>query len=261
VSGSVAVAGLSARRGRKTVLDGVSIEVPRGEITALLGSNGAGKSSLVAVLGGLLAPSAGSVSLDGTPITGLSPERIRRAGLAVVPEGHRVLTDLTIADNLRVGLSHLRRREQGSRTDAVLERFPELGERLGQDAGSLSGGQQQMLAIAQALVAEPRYVVVDELSLGLAPIVVDRLRDVLVELAAGGVGVLLIEQFTMLALSISTRAYVLRNGRLVLEGAAEELREEPSTLADAYLETSHVDPARDILSPASGEGSGEAGAQ
>jgi branched-chain amino acid transport system ATP-binding protein len=258
VSERVAVEGISARRGRRMVLEEVSLEVPRGEITALLGSNGAGKSSLVAVLGGLLAPTAGTVSVDGVRITGLSPERIRRAGLAVVPEGHRVLADLSVADNLRVGVSHLRRRDQAARTAAVLERFPELGERLGQDAGSMSGGQQQMLAIAQALVAEPRYIVVDELSLGLAPIVVDRLRDVLVELAAAGVGVLLIEQFTLLALSISSRAYVLRNGKLVLEGTATELRDDPTALADAYLETSHVDPARDILAPASGDGSGEA---
>jgi branched-chain amino acid transport system ATP-binding protein len=248
VSEAVVVAGLSARRGRRPVLEDVSLSVPRGQITALLGSNGAGKSSLVAVLGGLLPPSAGTVSLDGEAITGRSPERIRRAGLAVVPEGHRVLTDLTVADNLRAALSQLRRRDQAARTAAVLERFPELGERLGQAAGSLSGGQQQMLAIAQALVAEPRYVVVDELSLGLAPIVVDRLRDVLVQLAADGVGVLLIEQFTLLALQIASRAYVLRNGRLVLEGAAEELREDPSALADAYLETPHVDPTLEIVS-------------
>jgi branched-chain amino acid transport system ATP-binding protein len=227
--------------------------VPRGQITALLGSNGAGKSSLVAVLGGLLSPSAGTVSLDGEEVTGRSPERIRRDGLAVVPEGHRVLTDLTVADNLRASLSQLRRRDQAARTEAVLERFPELGERLGQAAGSLSGGQQQMLAIAQALVAEPRYIVIDELSLGLAPIVVDRLRDVIVELAADGVGVLLIEQFTLLALEIASRAYVLRNGRLVLEGAGDELRNDPSALAHAYLETPHVDPALEIVSPAEGD--------
>ncbi|WCB95273.1 High-affinity branched-chain amino acid transport ATP-binding protein LivF [Baekduia alba] len=229
------IADARVRRGRREVLHGVSLTIEPGAVTALLGPNGAGKSSLVALLGGLLSSSTGDVALDGRSLRGLTPDRIRAAGLAIVPEGHRVLAELTVEDNLRAGLAAVRRRDQRERIDAVLERLPELGERLGQRAGSLSGGQQQMLAVAQALAARPRYLVVDELSLGLAPAVVRRLAQVLVDLAGTGVGVLLIEQFTSLALEVSTNAYVLQGGRVTLAGTAAALREDRAALADAYL--------------------------
>jgi branched-chain amino acid transport system ATP-binding protein len=223
------------RRGRREVLHGVSLTIAPGAITALLGPNGAGKSTLVAMLAGLLPAAAGTVTLDGLGLTGLAPDRIRAAGLSVVPEGHRVLGDLTVEDNLRAGLAGVRRGDQRARIDAVLERLPELRERLGQRAQSLSGGQQQMLAIAHALVCDPRYLVVDELSLGLAPTVVHRLAQVVVDLAATGIGILLIEQFTSLALSVSTDAYVMQGGRITLQGPAAGLSEDREALADAYL--------------------------
>jgi branched-chain amino acid transport system ATP-binding protein len=235
VSAGIVVTGLCAKRANRPVLSNVSLHIPPGEITALLGSNGAGKSTLVAVIAGLLRPTAGKISVDGARVTGLSPQGIRGLGVAVVPEGHRVLAELSVEDNLRASLSTVRRRSQAERIRAALERFPELRDHLRKDAGSLSGGQQQMLALAQALAVPPRYLVVDELSLGLAPILVDRLKRSIQDLATEGVGVLLIEQFTMLALEVSARAYVLQRGQLTLEGSSQDLRADRAALARAYL--------------------------
>lgn len=229
------VSNLVVRRGNKVVADDLSITVEAGSITALLGPNGAGKSSLVLALAGVLPVERGSVSIDGITLTGRSPEAVRRAGLAAVPEGHRVLAGLSVDDNLRAaGFSH----SPGALRhilDEVYATFPELAERRPQKAGSMSGGQQQMLAIGQALVAKPSFVLIDEMSLGLAPLIVKRLMGVLDSLAASGVGVLLIEQFTHLALQHANRAYVMNRGRIVYDGLAGEIRERPEILHEAYL--------------------------
>ena len=229
------VSNLVVRRGNKAVANDLSITVESGSITALLGPNGAGKSSLVLALAGVLPVEQGSVTIDGVTLTGRSPEAVRRAGLAAVPEGHRVLAGLNVDDNLRAaGFSHSPTALRPI-LDEVYATLPELAERRPQKAGSMSGGQQQMLAIGQALVARPAFVLIDEMSLGLAPLIVKRLMGVLDNLAASGVGVLLIEQFTHLALKHANRAYVMNHGRIVYDGLAEEIRERPEILHGAYL--------------------------
>ena len=221
------------RAGRLVVRD-VTLQVRPGAVTALLGPNGAGKSSLVLAMAGVLRPARGVLTLDGRDLTGRRPEQIRSAGLAVVPEGHRVLGNLSVADNLRVAGSRLPRARFAAQRDEVLKLFPEIEEFLGRPAGRLSGGQQQMVALAQAMMSAPKVLVVDELSLGLAPIVVRRLAPALEHIAETGVGVLLIEQFTSLALSIADRGYVLVRGQVCLEEQAATLRAQPELIAAAY---------------------------
>ncbi len=221
-------------RGGRLVVREASLAVPRGEITALLGPNGAGKSSLVLAVAGVVRASAGSIRAGGADLAGRRPEQIRQAGVATVPEGHRVLGDLSVADNLRVAAARLPRRDRPAALERVYEIFGELRDLGDRRAGSLSGGQQQMLALAQAIVAHPSYLIVDELSLGLAPVVVRRLVPALREIAAQGVGVLLIEQFTSLALDVATTAHVLVRGRIRLSEPAGVLREQPERLAASY---------------------------
>jgi branched-chain amino acid transport system ATP-binding protein len=216
------------------VVRGATLEVRRGEITALLGPNGAGKSSLVLAVAGVVHPAEGSIRAGGVELAGRRPEKIRGAGVATVPEGHRVLGDLTVADNIRVAAARLPRRARPAALARVHEIFGELRELGDRRAGSLSGGQQQMLALAQAIVCDPKYLVVDELSLGLAPVVVRRLVPALRAIADQGVGVLLIEQFTALALGVSTTAHVLVRGRIRLSEAADVLRRQPELLAASY---------------------------
>lgn len=225
---------VSVARAGRAIVHGASLTVPAGEITALLGPNGAGKSSLVLAIAGVLQPTGGTVTVDGADITGRRPERIRRAGVATVPEGHRVLGDLSVADNLRVAAGPLARSARAEALARVLSLFDELRALGDRRAGSLSGGQQQMLALAQAVIGRPRYLVVDELSLGLAPVVVRRLVPALQELAREGAGVLLIEQFTSLALGVATRAHVLVRGRIRLSESAARLRERPELLERSY---------------------------
>jgi branched-chain amino acid transport system ATP-binding protein len=225
---------LTVRRAGRDVVHGVSLEVPAGAVTALLGPNGAGKSSLVLALCGVLRPTSGSVRLGDRELVGLRPERIRQAGLATAPEGHRVLGDLTVLDNLRVAGARLDRRHRAAGLDRVLGLFPELRDLAGRRGSRLSGGEQQMLALAQALLDQPRYLVIDELSLGLAPVVVRRLAPTLSAIAAAGTGVLLIEQFTHVALSVATRASVLVRGRIRLTDTAANLRADPDRLRSAY---------------------------
>lgn len=224
----------SVARGGRVVVRDVSLTVPIGEITALLGPNGAGKSSLVLAVAGVLPVAGGTIRAGATRLTGRRPERVRAAGIATVPEGHRVLGDLSVDDNLRVAAGRLPRGERDAARKRVLDLFGELRELGERRAGSLSGGQQQMLALGQAVIGQPRYLIVDELSLGLAPVVVRRLVPALHEIARQGVGVLLIEQFTSLALSVATNAHVLVRGSLRLSEAAETLREQPELLADSY---------------------------
>jgi branched-chain amino acid transport system ATP-binding protein len=213
----------------------VSLRVPSGEITALLGPNGAGKSTLVLAIGGVLKPATGRVTLDGTVLTGRRPEKVRDAGLAIVPEGRRLLTDLTVEENLRVATYTLARNEAEEARERALEMFPELKTRLRTHARSLSGGEQQMVVLAQALVSSPRYIVIDELSLGLAPVVLNRLLPTIESLAQSGIGVLLIEQFATVALSLANRAHIMESGTLQYSGTAEELKRSPELLHNAYL--------------------------
>jgi branched-chain amino acid transport system ATP-binding protein len=218
---------VSVARGGRQVIRGVSLDVPPGEVTALLGPNGAGKSTLVLAIGGVL--------LGDQDLTRRRPEAIRRAGVAIVPEGRRLLPQLTVEDNLRVATYALARQDEQEAIRRAVELFPSLERRWKAQAGSLSGGEQQMVVLAQALVSRPSFIVVDELSLGLAPVVVKRLAPTLVEVAASGVGVLLIEQFAHVALGLARSAYVIEGGRIRYQGDAQELRAHPERLQSAYL--------------------------
>ena len=234
-AGMLTLRDLVVARGGRDVVRGVSLDVAAGEVTALLGPNGAGKSSMVLALGGVLPLKAGEVMLGDHNLAGRRPERIRRAGLAIVPEGRRLLPDLTVEDNLRIATYSMPAREARSGRKRALEMFPELEKRLPNQARALSGGEQQMVVLAQALVSEPRFVIIDELSLGLAPVVVQRLIPTIARVAEAGIGVLLIEQFATVALAMSNRAYVMEGGRIQYSGEAKELREKPELLHSAYL--------------------------
>ena len=227
--------GVCVVRGGRTVVKDVTITVPAGQVTALLGPNGAGKSSLVLAVGGVLRPRPGSVSLDGSELAGKRPEKIRAAGVAIVPEGRRLLPDLTVDDNIRVATYALPAAAAVAGRARALELFPALGKRLNVPARSLSGGEQQMVVLAQALVSQPKYILIDELSLGLAPVVVNRLIPVIRAMAESGIGVLLIEQFATVALGLATSAYVMEGGVIRYAGTASELRDKPDLLHSAYL--------------------------
>jgi branched-chain amino acid transport system ATP-binding protein len=233
------LAGLIVERGGRAVVRDVSINVPAGEVTALLGPNGAGKSSLVLAVGGVLRPRSGAVMMDGgqggPDLAGRRPERIRRAGIAIVPEGRRLLPDLTVEDNLRVATYALARPAARAARDRALELFPEITRRLSAPARALSGGEQQMVVLAQAIVSGPRYMLIDELSLGLAPVVVSRLVPAIAALAEAGIGVLLIEQFATVALGLARQAHIMEGGRLRYSGLASELQARPDLLRSAYL--------------------------
>jgi branched-chain amino acid transport system ATP-binding protein len=229
------IADLTVERGGRAVVKEVTVEIPAGQVTALLGPNGAGKSTLVLAVGGVLRPKAGSVLLDEAELTGRRPERIRQAGVAIVPEGRRLLPDLTVEDNLRVASYALSREAAQAGRVRVLELFPQLEQRLAALARTLSGGEQQMVVLAQALIAQPRYMLIDELSLGLAPVVVSRLIPVIAAIAESGTGVLLIEQFATVALGLANHAHVMEGGRIRFSGPASELRAHPELLQSAYL--------------------------
>ena len=227
--------GLSVARGGRTVVREVSLDIAAGEVTALLGPNGAGKSSMVLAIGGVLKSLGGKVLLDEHDFAGRRPERIRGAGIAIVPEGRRLLPELTVAENLRVATYTLPNDEAEAGRKRALELFPELEKRLDYAARSLSGGEQQMVVLAQALVSQPKYLLIDELSLGLAPVVVNRLVPVIRSVVQSGIGVLLIEQFATLALGLATSAYVMEGGVIRYAGTASELRDNPELLQSAYL--------------------------
>jgi branched-chain amino acid transport system ATP-binding protein len=226
---------LSVPRGGRIVVRDVSLQIPPGEVTTLLGPNGAGKSSLVLAVAGILRSTSGKVLLGDDELTKKRPEQIRRAGVATVPEGRRLLHELSVADNLRVATYSMSAEEAESGTEYALELFPELKRRWDATGRSLSGGEQQMVVLAQALVSRPSILLVDELSLGLAPVVVKRLVPTLASVAASGVGVLLIEQFAHVALGLANSAYVLEGGQIRYQGTAAELRENPALLHSAYL--------------------------
>ena len=239
--GALLLRDLTVERGGRAVVRGVSVEIPAGQVTALLGPNGAGKSTLVLAVGGVLRPKAGAVLLDdpgasgASDLTGRRPERIRQAGVAIVPEGRRLLPDLTVADNLRVASYALTREQAQASRDRVLELFPQLARRLTATARTLSGGEQQMVVLAQALICQPRYLLIDELSLGLAPVVLSRLIPVIRTVAESGTGVLLIEQFATVALGLAHQAHIMEGGRIRFSGLASELRDHPDRLRSAYL--------------------------
>jgi branched-chain amino acid transport system ATP-binding protein len=233
---------LTVERGARPVVHGVSLEVTPGEVTALLGPNGAGKSSLVLAVGGVLRAAGGKVTLGAANLTSWRPERIRQAGVAIVPEGRRLLPLLTVRENLGVATYSLSRSDAKAGLKRALELFPELEKRLDVPGRLLSGGEQQMLVLAQALVSRPKFVFIDELSLGLAPVVVQRLVPTVREVAEGGVGVLLIEQFATVALGLAQRAYLMEGGRIQFSGMASELRENPDLLHSAYLLRGSVGP-------------------
>jgi branched-chain amino acid transport system ATP-binding protein len=213
----------------------VSLDIPPGQVTALLGANGAGKSTLVLAVGGLLGKTGGRVRLGDRDLTRMRPEQVRAAGVAIVPEGRRLLPALTIEDNMRVATYSLSSAHAKEGIAYALELFPELEKRWTQTARLLSGGEQQMVVLAQALVSRPKVILVDELSLGLAPVVVKRLVPTLESVAASGVGVLLIEQFAHVALGLAQNAYVIEGGRIRYEGTAQRLKDEPELLHSAYL--------------------------
>jgi branched-chain amino acid transport system ATP-binding protein len=227
--------GLTVARNSRPVVSDVSLTIPAGEVTALLGPNGAGKSSLVLGVAGVLKPESGTVKLDGEELTGRRPERIRQAGVAVVPEGRRLLSDLTVEDNLAVACYSLSREDARAGREWALELFPELQQRLDTAARSLSGGEQQMLVLSQALVSKPTVVLIDELSLGLAPVIIKRLIPTIRTVAESGVGVLLIEQFATVALGLANRVHVMDRGRIELSASATELKENPDLLHSSYL--------------------------
>jgi branched-chain amino acid transport system ATP-binding protein len=235
VSIGLSAVGIAVERNGKPIIHGVDVEIAPGKITALLGANGAGKSSLVLSIAGVLPVSRGEITLDGKVINGQRPENVRRLGVVAVPEGHRVLTELTVKENLRVAGTMLGRRELDDAIERALATFPELRPRLAARAGTLSGGQQQMVVLGQAIVSQPRYILADELSFGLAPTVVARLVPVLKTFASDGIGVLLIEQFTHIALRISHHAYVLERGRICFSGTPETLLQDPEILHTAYF--------------------------
>jgi branched-chain amino acid transport system ATP-binding protein len=209
-------------------------------VTTLLGANGAGKSSLVLAVAGVLRPTAGTISLGDVDLTRRRPEQIRAAGVAVVAEGRRLLPELTVEDNIRVATYALSRDDARRGTEYALELFPELEKRWSVPGRLLSGGEQQMVVLAQALVSHPTIMLVDELSLGLAPVVVKRLVPTLERVAESGVGILLIEQFAHVALGLANTAYVLEAGRMRYRGTAQELKDNPGVLRSAYLRSEEV---------------------
>lgn len=227
--------GIDAGYGAVQVLWDVSLHVARGEVVALIGANGAGKSTLLRVISGLLAPSRGEVTFEAESIAALAPERIVRRGLAHVPQGRRLFAELTVRENLLLGAyARPDRASIAADLGRVLELFPALAGRLGLPASQLSGGEQQMAALARALMARPRLLLIDEPSLGLAPIVVRELMDVVDRLRGEGSSVLLVEQDVAVALARADRGYVLETGRIVLTGTARALMADRGVRA-AYL--------------------------
>lgn len=237
------VRNLFVTRGGRPVLRDVSISVPPGEITALLGANGAGKSTLVLSIAGVLPALRGDISCNGVHLVGRPADAVRRQGVALVLEGHPVLAGLSVRDNLAAAALMHTKRDAEREIEAALEIFPELRDRLSVAAQNLSGGQKQMVVLAQGMIARPRYLLIDELSFGLAPSIVGRLAETIQIIARRGVGILLIEQFTTLALTLAKSALVLERGELVFSGAAEELRRRPEILHGAYLATGKARPS------------------
>ncbi len=229
------IAGLEVRYGGIRALHGITLHVERGEIVTLLGANGAGKTTTLRAISGLIRPSAGDIRFEGESLLALAPHKIAQRGIAHVPEGRRVFTGMSVRENLELGAyAQPKASALSERLAGVLETFPRLRERFDKPAGTLSGGEQQMLAIGRALMSAPRLLLLDEPSLGLAPIVVQTIFSVMKALHAGGVTMLLVEQNARAALALAQRGYVLENGAVRLADAAANLAENPAVVA-AYL--------------------------
>jgi branched-chain amino acid transport system ATP-binding protein len=228
------VRGLTAGFGAGPVLFGVDLDFHPGELVALIGANGAGKSTLLGVLSGLHRATGGRVVFDGRDVTNARPERLVAAGLVHVPQGRRLFATLSVERNLRLGAYLRRDREVGEDLVRVLDYFPALKDKLHRNAGTLSGGEQQMVAIGRGLMARPKLLMIDEPSLGLAPKVVDRVVDVARAINRDGTSILLVEQDVLVALETADRGYVLENGRVALSGSAADLERNPE-VRRAYL--------------------------
>jgi len=229
------VEGLTCRYGKVTAVSDLSLEVHKGELVTLIGANGAGKTTTLKAISGLVSPSDGRLIFEGEDITTASARRILQLGIAHCPEGRRVFPHMTVIENLQMGC-HLRRDSRDVAADMTnfFDRFPILYDRRTQTAGTLSGGEQQMLAIARALMSRPKLVMFDEPSLGLAPTIIDRVFEVIKGIQAAGVTIIMVEQNAFAALELSDRSYVIEQGRLALTGTSRDLLENPQVKA-AYL--------------------------
>ena len=232
---ALVIDGLQVSYGRTAVVHGVSLLVPQGGVVCLIGANGAGKTTILRTISGLVRPQAGQIRFAGNEIAGRAAHRIAALGLRQVPEGRQCFAELTVAENLVLGAYLIPgRAEIAQRQDQVLTRFPRLRERLAQFAGSLSGGEQQMLAIGRALMGAPKLLLLDEPSMGLAPLFVEEIFSIISSLKADGTTILLVEQNASAALEVADYAYVLETGRIVLEGRASDVSADPKVVA-AYL--------------------------
>ncbi len=232
---SLVVEGLHVSYGATEALAGIDIRVDSGKTVCLIGANGAGKTTTMRAVSGLLRPRAGTIRLDGADIFGMRANRVAALGLLQVPEGRQIFAELSVADNLALGAWLVRDdAEIARRRDQVLARFPRLRERLNQLAGSMSGGEQQMLALGRALMGAPKLLLLDEPSMGLAPLFVEEIFSILADLRREGTTILLVEQNASAALEIADYAYVLETGRITMQGPASEIANDPAVIA-AYL--------------------------
>ncbi len=230
------IGGLAVRFGSIAALRGVSLEVGAGEVVGLIGPNGAGKTTMLAAITGQVAPTDGRINFEGEPLLGRAPDDIVRMGISLVPEGRDIFGSLSVAENIRLGATIRRDREVDSDRERMLDRFPVLRKYLHRPAAQLSGGEQQQLAIVRALMSRPRLLLLDEPSLGLAPLVIDLVFDEIARLRDEGVTVLLVEQNAARTIAFADRSYVLRSGTVVAAGRPEELA-TTADLADLYLGT------------------------
>lgn len=228
------VSGVSTSYGKIQVLKNISLEVEEGSIVTILGANGAGKTTTMKTISGLLKPEQGKIEFLGEDVTGLRPDQLLRKGIALVPEGRQILAGMTVMENLEMGAYHRKDNEVDSDIEKVMERFPILKEREKQLGGTLSGGQQQMLAIARAILSKPKLLLLDEPSMGLAPLVVLDIFKIIKEINQSGTTVLLVEQNARQALKISHVGYVLETGKIVAEGKTQDLLSDPRIM-EAYL--------------------------
>ncbi|HEV7887913.1 MAG TPA: ABC transporter ATP-binding protein [Acidimicrobiales bacterium] len=235
------IQGLRASYGAVEVLRGIDFTVARGEIVALLGTNGAGKSTILRCISGLLRPDAGKILFDGRDVAGVPTEETVQLGITQVPGGRGLLPNLTVEENLRMGAYPIRRNRKAVKAgyDMVYETFPRLSERRRQLAGLMSGGEAQMLAIGRALMLQPKLMMIDELSLGLAPLIVQHLVEIVKDINAGGVSMILVEQSANLALSITDHAYFIEKGQIRFDGSSKELLGRDDLLRSVFLAAAH----------------------
>lgn len=230
----VSIKNLSAGYGFVEVLRDVSIEIEAREIVAVLGSNGVGKTTLNNALSGLIAPKTGEIIFDGNLVSGKSPSEIVEMGLIHVPEGRKLFPNLTVKDNLELGSYRRGKSERQKNLDEVLAIFPKLAERIGQQAGTLSGGEQQMVAIGRGLMGNPKLLILDEPSLGLSPLLVEQMFELIKRINQQGITILLVEQNVVQSLNIASRAYVIEEGTIAISGEAKALRDN-AELKKSYL--------------------------